>query len=207
VTGTNDQLRFLQSVGAFGPRVPHARRLAAALQGIVPNPNVDTVPIEVYARVRRLMSDRGITYRQLSAMSGAAYAGSSHFAYAPSRDVLERYATLLDDESLRAVASSDLFWDRVVAVEPAGQEDVFDLTVPGPASWLADSVISHNSGAIEQDSDVVMFIHREDAYNDDPDVKGMADVIVAKHRNGPTDKISLTFLAHLTQFKNYAKPR
>lgn len=57
------------------------------------------------------------------------------------------------------------------------------------------------SGAIEQDADVVMFIHRDDA---DPAKKGLADVIVAKHRNGPTETIPLTFLPHLTQFRNFA---
>ena len=57
------------------------------------------------------------------------------------------------------------------------------------------------SGAIEQDSDVVMFIHRDDS---DPAKKGLADLIVAKHRNGPTETIPLTFLPHLTQFHNYA---
>jgi replicative DNA helicase len=57
------------------------------------------------------------------------------------------------------------------------------------------------SGAIEQDADVVMFIHRDDA---DPAKKGLADLIVAKHRNGPTDTIPLTFLPHLTQFRNFA---
>ncbi len=56
------------------------------------------------------------------------------------------------------------------------------------------------SGAIEQDADVVMFIHRDDA---DPAKKGLADLIVAKHRNGPTDTIPLTFLPHLTQFRNF----
>jgi replicative DNA helicase len=57
------------------------------------------------------------------------------------------------------------------------------------------------SGALEQDSDVVMFIHRDDA---DPAKKGLADLIVAKHRNGPTDTLALTFLPHLTQFRNFA---
>ena len=58
------------------------------------------------------------------------------------------------------------------------------------------------SGAIEQDADLVMFIHREDS--DDPSVKGTADLIIAKHRNGPTGTIKLTFLPHLTQFRNHA---
>jgi replicative DNA helicase len=72
--------------------------------------------------------------------------------------------------------------------------------VPGPASWLANGIVSHNSGAIEQDSDIVMFIHRDDG---EESSKGTADVIVAKHRNGPTGTIKLTFRPHITQFANY----
>ena len=58
------------------------------------------------------------------------------------------------------------------------------------------------SGAIEQDSDVVMFIHRDD---NDPEKKKQAELIVAKHRNGPTDTIRLTFEPSLTQFRNAAR--
>ena len=61
------------------------------------------------------------------------------------------------------------------------------------------------SGAIEQDSDIVMFIHRDDSETD-PSTKGKADLIVAKHRNGPTDTIPLTFLPQLTLFRNFARP-
>jgi replicative DNA helicase len=59
------------------------------------------------------------------------------------------------------------------------------------------------SGSLEQDADIVMFIHREDS--EDPTVKGKADLIVAKHRNGPTATIPLTFLPHLTLFRNFAR--
>jgi replicative DNA helicase len=58
------------------------------------------------------------------------------------------------------------------------------------------------SGSLEQDSDVVMFIHRDDA---DPEKKREAELIVAKHRNGPTGSIKLHFEASLTQFRNAAR--
>ncbi|HYT30022.1 MAG TPA: replicative DNA helicase [Actinomycetota bacterium] len=60
------------------------------------------------------------------------------------------------------------------------------------------------SGSLEQDADIVMFIHRDDT-PDEPEKKGKADIIVAKHRNGPTATIPLTFLPHLTLFRNAAR--
>lgn len=96
-------------------------------------------------------------------------------------------------------------WDRVVEIVPAGEEEVFDLTVPGPASWLADGIVSHNSGAIEQDADVVIFIYRDEVYNRDTEDKGIAELIVAKQRNGPTDTVRLRFIRELTKFENLAE--
>ena len=59
------------------------------------------------------------------------------------------------------------------------------------------------SGSIEQDADVVSFIYRASKYDEDAD-PSEADLIVSKHRNGPTDTVPLTFLPHLTQFRNHA---
>ncbi|HXN15752.1 MAG TPA: DnaB-like helicase C-terminal domain-containing protein, partial [Usitatibacter sp.] len=108
------------------------------------------------------------------------------------------------EESLKRWAKSDLFWDRVVAVEPDGEEEVFDLTVPGPASWLADCIVSHNSGALEQDADMIFFIYRDEVYNEDSPDKGIAEIIIGKQRNGPIGTIKLTFLGKHTRFENYS---
>jgi replicative DNA helicase len=59
------------------------------------------------------------------------------------------------------------------------------------------------SGSIEQDADVVMFVFREEVYKpDEPELNGMADIIVAKQRNGPTGKVKLTFLKDCTRFED-----
>jgi replicative DNA helicase len=61
------------------------------------------------------------------------------------------------------------------------------------------------SGAIEQDADVVMFIYRDEVYNRDTEDKGIAEIIIAKQRNGPTDAIRLRFIRELTKFENLAR--
>jgi replicative DNA helicase len=63
------------------------------------------------------------------------------------------------------------------------------------------------SGAIEQDADLVVFLYRDEYYNpEDPDVKGLAEVIIAKHRNGPTGTVKLSFRKDFALFSSLARP-
>jgi primary replicative DNA helicase (EC 3.6.1.-) len=61
------------------------------------------------------------------------------------------------------------------------------------------------SGAIEQDADVVLFLYRDDYYNEDSEKKNIGEVIIAKHRNGPTGKVELAFKKEYTKFLNLEK--
>ena len=202
VAGADYQRRFLDSVGAFGPRVAPAAALRAHIDSVDAGTNVDTLPAEAFGDVRAAMSAYGVTTRRMAASRGTAYGGSAHFAFAPSSRLLSSYADVLPEPRLRTWCESDLYWDRVVAVEPAGEEEVFDLTVPGPANWLADGLVTHNSGAIEQDADLILMIYREEVYEPATTRKGIADIIIAKQRNGPTGEVHLTFIGEYTRFEN-----
>ena len=95
-----------------------------------------------------------------------------------------------------------MLWDEVVSIEPDGVEEVFDATVLGTHNFVANGIAVHNS--IEQDADMVILLHREEAYEKDSARGGEADLIVAKHRNGPTDTIVVAFQGHYSRFTNMA---
>ncbi|MBK5306293.1 MAG: replicative DNA helicase [Frankiaceae bacterium] len=121
---------------------------------------------------------------------------SSRAADATAR--LSGVATALLDDGLELEAVNDVFWDAVVEITPDGVEEVFDATVVGNHNFVADGIAVHNS--IEQDADMVVLLHREDAYEKESPRAGEADFIVAKHRNGPTATITVAFQGHYSRF-------
>jgi replicative DNA helicase len=91
----------------------------------------------------------------------------------------------------------------VVAIEARGEAPVFDATVPETHNFVANGIVVENS--LEQDADVVIFLYRDEIYNPESPDRGTAEVLVTKHRSGPTGMDRLAFLDHYTRFANMAK--
>jgi replicative DNA helicase len=204
ISGREDQLRFFEQVGVHGARGVIAEEARAILATKRSNPNVDTVPREIWDYVRgKVMPELGVTARELATRLGMQYCGSTLYKHGVSRTRMQRVADALPDPYLHDLAHSDVMWDRVVEIAPLGPQPVFDATVQGTHNFVANGLIVHNS--LEQDADVVIFLYRDEIYNPESDQRGTAEVIVAKHRNGPTGMTRLAFLDHLTKFHNMAR--
>ncbi len=111
-------------------------------------------------------------------------------------------AAVLHDAELDMLATNDVFWDKIVSVETIGEHEVFDATVEGTHNFSANGIIMHNS--IEQDADMVILLHRPDAFERDDPRAGEADLILAKHRNGPTSTITVAHQLHYSRFADLA---
>jgi replicative DNA helicase len=202
IYGAENQLRFLDDIGVHGARSVMAERARANLTAIKGNTNLDTIPREVWDRVRGVLVERQMTHREFAAAIGTQFCGSTLWKHAPSRERLARIASVLDDADLEMIATNDVFWDEVASAESLGMQPVYDATVAGAHNFVANGINVHNS--IEQDSDVVILLHREDAYEPESPRAGEADLIVAKHRNGPTAVVTVAFQGHYSRFVDMA---
>ena len=209
VDSPEDQLRFLDGIevpGAGGRIAELARkRLREDAASAAP------VPGEVWERLRGAMEGGPARLRDAEPTLRAFGDRASHRGSegrgqgrdtlvkgASGRQPLSQVATILDDADLEMVATNDVFWDQIASVESLGEQPVYDATVPGTHNFVANGISLHNS--IEQDSDVVILLHREDAYERESPRAGEADLIVAKHRNGPTATVTVAFQGHYSRF-------
>jgi replicative DNA helicase len=204
VWGSEDAERFLAIVNAAGQR---KWRQWFELVDVVEQRNAiskrDTIPREVWPNlVLPAMEASGVTTRELERKLDRRYAGADVYTHGLTRQHASRLADAVDCDELGLLAFSDVYWDEIASLEPDGVEDVYDLTVDGLHNFVADDIVLHNS--IEQDSDLVMFVYRDEYYNEDTDQQGLAEVILAKHRNGPTGTERLSFLKRYAKFADLA---
>jgi replicative DNA helicase len=203
VSGRDDQLRFLRHIGAHGGRASSGAALIALLDrdragGVG---GIDTVPTEVWSRVRGILTEPAGSDDSLAAAAHTS-AGGTVRTRTTRRQRLARIAGVLDTADLDLVATNDIAWDEIVSIEDAGEQDVYDATVLGLHNFIANGIATHNS--IEQDADVVILLHRDDYYDKESPRAGEADFIVAKHRNGPTDTVTVAAQLHFSRFVDMA---
>jgi replicative DNA helicase len=164
-----------------------AARLAEASLFI--DDNSDTTPIVLKAKCRRLARDPksnlGLVVVDYLQLMRASHAGESR-----EKEIAEI------SRSLKALAK-----ELRIPVIALSQLNRQVETRPDRRPLLADL---RESGAIEQDADVIAFIYREEMYKKDTQEPGVGEIIVAKQRNGPTDTVKLTYLSQFTRFENYA---
>ncbi|PCH86120.1 MAG: replicative DNA helicase [Piscirickettsiaceae bacterium] len=145
-------------------------------------------PIEVRARSRRLMKEHGqlglIVLDYLQLMQSPS---SNESRVAEISDISRSLKALAKELNVPVVALSQL--NRNLEQRPNKRPVMSDL---------------RESGSIEQDADVIIFIYRDEVYNDDSPEKGIAEIIIGKQRNGPIGTCRLTFLGQYTRFENYA---
>ncbi|MGD1703356.1 replicative DNA helicase [Dapis sp. BLCC M229] len=110
--------------------------------------------------------------------------------------------SVVKSRQLEGCTEIDVEWDEIVEIMPDGEEEVFDLTVPGLHNFVANELVVHNS--IEQDADLVIMLYRDEYYSPDTPDQGIAEVIITKHRNGPTGTVKLLFDPQFTKFRNLA---
>jgi replicative DNA helicase len=120
---------FCRKIGVHGRRGELVPELLALIEGKPVNTNVDTLPIEIWGLVKSERVRANMSERRLQAAIGTRYCGTTLYKRCPSRERLLRCADALNSDALRAAASSDIYWDRIVGIEPLGPQPVFDATV------------------------------------------------------------------------------
>ncbi|MEG5162484.1 replicative DNA helicase [Microcoleus sp. AT3-A2] len=207
VTGRPDLDKFIHLIGAVGNYKQQAlTEIAEYIELRSSNTNRDVIPRDVWKMYAvPAMQQFGLTTRQMQAQLGNLYCGTTLYKHNLGRERAFRLATIVKSDELALLSKSDIYWDEIASIEVDGEAEVYDLTVPALHNFVANDIIVHNS--IEQDADLVIMLYRDEYYNPDSPDRGIAEVIITKHRNGPTGIIKLLFDAQYTCFRNLASPK
>jgi len=137
--------RFASEIGILGKEAAMAR-LVGLLDGRVGSPNRDTVPRDVWQLVVDAKQRAGLSWAAASRLAGKPSGHNWHVhARSPQRSTVATLGRVLGDTPLADLGSSDVWWDEVVAVEPAGAQPVYDLGVDGDHNFVAADIVVHNS--------------------------------------------------------------
>ncbi len=211
ITGKKDILLFARYVGIFGSKSKILDQLVDLFQDVRHNTNTDVIPKDIWKTVKVERKKAGFTERSFQAAIDTNYCGSALYKSNISRERLSRVSNVLESAELSQLADSNLKWEKIKSITHIGTEKTYDLHVEGLHNFVANNFIVHNSGAIEQDADIVSFIYRPEYYQiledeEGQSLKGVAEIIIAKHRNGALDTVKLKFTDRFAKFSDLDDP-
>ena len=207
ISGKPDLEKFAYLIGAVGNyKQQSLNHVVQYIESRAANTNRDVIPRDIWKMYAvPAMQTSGITIRKMQAQLGVAHCGTTLYKHNLSRERSSKLALVVKSDEIELLANSDVYWDEIVSIEPDGEAEVYDLTVPKLHNFIANNIILHNS--LEQDADVVIMLYREEYYMPDTPDRGIAEVIISKHRNGPTGTVKLLFDSQFTRFRNLASPK
>jgi replicative DNA helicase len=136
--------RYQQEIGWIGQKARRFERFSEPRRS-----NVGVVPKQIWGDIRVSAQARGLTVTQLSELAGEKGAGQRGFNPHRYRGItqgrLAVYADVLHDRRLSQIASDQLYWDEIVSIIPTGEHQVYDLTVPETANFIAQDILVHNT--------------------------------------------------------------
>lgn len=205
VSGKAEVESFFALVGGLGQnKKAHQLAIVDYFANRLEKTNRDIIPYGVWDLIKAEALATCSTETMLQGQSALAIGIRSYKAAQMkqnfSRSRAAQVASVIQSRQLALLAESDVYWDQILSIELDGEAQVYDLTIEKVHNFVADNIIVSNS--IEQDADIVMFIYRDDVYNPESERKNIADIIVAKHRNGPVGEISLYFQPSQTRFRD-----
>lgn len=116
-----------------------------------------------------------------------------------------RIAKQCNDSYLQTLADSDVLWEKIISIEKLSElEETFDIRIDETHNFVGNGFITHNSGELEQDADLVLMLYRDKYYDANTPYGDLAEIIIAKQRNGPTGTIFSLFLDEYVSFENVA---
>jgi replicative DNA helicase len=146
ITGQDGLRRFCDLIHVAGKEEAQARVLER-LNDVPRSTNTDTLPVEVWDDVLLAKGDQ--IWAAVSQLAGRSRNHNWHVGTrAPSRGLVAELATATASPTLEELCDSDIWWDEVVSVEYVGDEETYDLDVPGLRNFVADDVIVHNSALV-----------------------------------------------------------
>jgi len=208
VTGGANVARLLSFVRLVGYKAEIAQ--AALQECLAPGSecgHTDRLPLEVNTMILSAKQDLGLSWKALGYRVQGRRIGRERASVVAER---------IGSPALARLAASDVLWDEIVSIEPEGMEAVYDICVPGTENFIANDIVVHNSGMLEQAADLVLFIMRPEIYLKagqscyiglEEDRKGTAFVHIGKNRHGPRgDTYRLYFDGARSRFGDLVTP-